>query len=76
MAVKQWLQEQSLRTMYIDVLTLGPHARRSGLLYEKALGNAVNVGVIAIEDRRFDSNLPLEAIPRPPNSAQTQPGQG
>jgi uncharacterized SAM-binding protein YcdF (DUF218 family) len=56
MAVKQWLQEQGLRTTSIDVVTVGPHARRSRLLFEKALGNEVKVGVISVEDRRFDPN--------------------
>ncbi len=55
-AVKQWLQEQGLRTTSIDVVTVGPHARRSRLLYEEALGPEVEVGVIAVEDRRFDPN--------------------
>ncbi len=54
MAVKGWLQAQGLRTASIDVITLGPHARRSRLLYEKALGDNVKVGVIAIEDFRID----------------------
>jgi uncharacterized SAM-binding protein YcdF (DUF218 family) len=56
MAVKQWLQDQGLRATSIDVVTVGPHARRSRLLYEKALGDAVKVGVIAIEDPQFDPN--------------------
>ncbi|NJO32677.1 MAG: cytosine deaminase [Rhodospirillales bacterium] len=56
MAVKRWLQDQGLRTTSIDIVTIGPHARRSRLLYEKALGAEVKVGVIAIEDRRFDAN--------------------
>ena len=56
MAVKRWLQEQGLRTTSIDVVTIGPHARRSRLLYENALGNEVKVGVIAVEDRLFDPN--------------------
>ena len=56
MAVKQWLQEQGLQTAPIDVVTVGPHARRSRLLYETALGDAAKVGVIAVEDRRFDPN--------------------
>ena len=54
MAVKQWLQAQGLRTTSIDVVSVGPHARRSRLLYEEALGNEVRVGVISVEDRRFD----------------------
>ena len=56
MTVKQWLQEQGLRTASIDVVTVGPHARRSRLLYEKALGNEVAVGVISVENRWFDPN--------------------
>lgn len=56
MAVKRWLQEQGLRTTSIDVVAIGPHARRSRLLYENALGNEVKVGIIAVEDQRFDPN--------------------
>jgi len=56
MAVKQWLHEQGLRNTSIDVVTVGPHARRSRLLYEKALGDEVKVGVISVEDREFDPN--------------------
>ena len=54
MAVKRWLHEQGLQTTSIDIVTIGPHARRSHLLYERALGAEVKVGVIALEDRRFD----------------------
>ena len=56
MAVKLWLQAQGLRTTSIDIVSVGPHARRSRLLYEEALGNEVRVGVISVEDRRFDPN--------------------
>jgi hypothetical protein len=56
MTVKRWLQDQGLGTTSIDIVTIGPHARRSRLLYEKALGAEVKVGVIAVEDRRFDAN--------------------
>jgi uncharacterized SAM-binding protein YcdF (DUF218 family) len=54
MAVKQWLEDQHLDTTSIDLITVGAHARRSRLLYEKALGSAKSVGIISIEDRRFD----------------------
>ena len=54
MALKQWLQAHGLRRSSVDVVSVGPHARRSRLLYEKALGDEVQVGVIAVEDRRFD----------------------
>lgn len=38
----------------IDVLTIGAHARRSRLLYERAVGDEVRVGVIAVPDPRFE----------------------
>jgi hypothetical protein len=41
-------------TTSVDIVSIGPHARRSRLLYQKALGDKVKVGVIAIEDKRFD----------------------
>jgi len=55
-AVKEWLRAQGLQTAAIDVVTLGPHARRSRLLYRKAFVDEVQVGVISIADRRFDPN--------------------
>ena len=54
MTVKDWLQHEGLTSASIDVVTVGAHARRSRLLYEKAFGDAVKVGVISIPDRRFD----------------------
>lgn len=54
MAVKRWLQQQGRQDAAIDVITIGPHARRSRLLFEKALGENVRVGVIAVPERRYD----------------------
>jgi uncharacterized SAM-binding protein YcdF (DUF218 family) len=53
-AVKRWLEAQGVRPSAIDVVTVGAHARRSRLLYQRALGYDVEVGVIALQDRRFD----------------------
>ena len=54
MAVKAWLAEQPAPVTSVDVVTLGPHARRTRVLYEKALGDGVDVGVIAVRDFRID----------------------
>lgn len=54
LAVKRWLEEQGADGASIDVISIGPHARRSRLLFEKALGPQSKVGVLAVEDRRFD----------------------
>jgi uncharacterized SAM-binding protein YcdF (DUF218 family) len=53
-SVKEWLQDHGLGAAPVDVVTMGAHARRSRLLFEKALGEGVAVGVIPVEDRQFD----------------------
>lgn len=54
LAVKHWLEQKGIAAKSIDVATLGPHARRSRLLYEKAFGKDAKVGVIALEDREYE----------------------
>ena len=53
-AVKAWLKEQGVSVQSINVLTMGAHARRSRLLFQKAFGPEVEIGVIAIPDREYD----------------------
>jgi uncharacterized SAM-binding protein YcdF (DUF218 family) len=54
LAVKRWLQEQGMPAKSIDVVTIGPHARRSRLLFKKAFGRQVDVGVIAMDEQAYD----------------------
>jgi hypothetical protein len=54
-AVGGLLLEQGQQGTSVDVVTVGPHARRSRLLYEEALGQSARVGIICLEDRRFDA---------------------
>jgi hypothetical protein len=54
LAARQWLKEQGLSVKSLDVATLGPHARRSRLLYEKAFGGEVNIGIIALPNQTYD----------------------
>ncbi len=54
LAVRQWLEQQRISVKSIDVATLAAHSRRSRLLYEKAFGDGVEVGAIALEDPTFD----------------------
>ena len=54
MNVRRWLESQGIKSSSLDVITLGPHSRRSRLLFEKALGTGVRVGVYAVPDPRFD----------------------
>lgn len=53
--VRRWFNGTGVTTGSINVLTLGPHARRSWLLFRKALGPGFRVGVISIAGREYDS---------------------
>jgi hypothetical protein len=52
--VRRWLDDNNLAVTGVNVLTLGPHARRTRLLFQKALGNQTAVGIIAVESRDYD----------------------
>jgi hypothetical protein len=54
-AVKSWFQSNHVAVRSIDVVSLGPHARRTRLMYEKAFGPQVKVGIIAALDSDYDS---------------------
>ena len=54
LALKHGPQERGVSLASISVMTKGPHARRSRLLYEKALGADTRVGTVVLEEREFD----------------------
>jgi uncharacterized SAM-binding protein YcdF (DUF218 family) len=54
MSLKHWLREHDLAPTRVNLITGGPHARRSRLMFEKALGTDVTVGVIAIPAEDYD----------------------
>jgi hypothetical protein len=53
-AVKKWLLASNLSIKSLDIYSVGVHARRSRLLFKKALGDKVTVGVIAVESEGYD----------------------
>jgi hypothetical protein len=54
--VKKWIAGQGMVVKSLDLITMGPHARRSRLLYEKAFGGQVKIGIIAMKDLEYDEN--------------------
>lgn len=54
LAARQWLGQHGLSVTSLDVATLGPHARRSRLMYERAFGSDVKIGIIALANREYD----------------------
>jgi len=54
LAAKEWLAQQHIPVTSLDVVTVGPHARRSRLMYEKAFGSDVQIGIIPLENVEYD----------------------
>lgn len=54
LTLKKWLLDHHVAETNITVLTLGPHARRTRLLFEKAFGKDYHIGVVALDSRGFD----------------------
>jgi len=53
-ALRDWFREHNTPVHSINVLTEGAHARRTRLLYQKAFGKNVAVGVIAVSNPDYD----------------------
>jgi len=57
MRLKEWLRKHRAAPTKVNLITLGPHARRSRLLFEKALGRDYPVGVIAVPAKGYQGRL-------------------
>jgi uncharacterized SAM-binding protein YcdF (DUF218 family) len=53
-ALQSWLRQHSAIPKDMNLISVGAHARRSRLLFEKAFGSGTRVGIIAVEDRSYD----------------------
>jgi hypothetical protein len=53
-ALRDWFREHNTPVHSINVLTEDAHARRTRLLYQKAFGKNVAVGVIAVSNPDYD----------------------
>jgi hypothetical protein len=56
LALRKWLEDNHEPVTSFNLVTVGPHARRSRLLFEKAFDGQVRVGIISVEDREYDPN--------------------
>ncbi len=55
-ALRNWLGEHNIALHSINVITEGAHARRTQLLFQKAFGDDVKVGVISVSSPDYDAN--------------------
>jgi len=54
-ALRNWFRQHNMPVRSINVVTEDVHARRTRLLFEKALGHDVAVGVIAVANPDYDA---------------------
>jgi uncharacterized SAM-binding protein YcdF (DUF218 family) len=52
-AARDWLTHHSIEDS-VDVVTIGPHARRSRMMFKKVFGKSFQVGIIALNDPTYD----------------------
>jgi len=52
--LRKWFEEHRVSVKAVNVMTVGTHARRSRLMFEKALDGKVAVGIIAIQNQAYD----------------------
>jgi len=53
-ALRSWFREQNVPVRSINVVTEDVHARRTRLLFQKALGDDVTVGIISVPNPDYD----------------------
>src|SRR5947199_6348101 len=53
-ALRHWLRDHDIKVSGINVLTENVHARRSWLLFQKALGKSASVGIIAVRNPDYE----------------------
>jgi hypothetical protein len=53
-ALRKWGEDNHLPMTSFNLVTVGPHARRSRLLFEEAFDGKARVGIISVEDREYD----------------------
>jgi len=54
LAVKNWLAQNNIKPKGVNLFSIGPHSRRSWMLYKDAMGGEIPVGIIASEYREYD----------------------
>lgn len=55
-AVREWARSNHVDLSAFNVVTLGPHARRSRLLFQEAFGSSARVGIVAMKNSDYDDD--------------------
>lgn len=52
--VRDWLAGSGLRVDAIDVISLGPHARRTWRLYRMAFPDRIEIGIMSVQPKNYE----------------------
>ena len=53
--LKKWLDNSGIVIEALDIYSLGPHSRRSWLLFQYVFTPDIAIGIVAIEDRSYNA---------------------
>ena len=53
--LNKWLDNSNMNIESLDIYSLGPHSRRSWLLFQYVFNPDIAVGIVSIEIRSYDS---------------------
>ena len=56
LALRDWFVAHGGIPKKINLISVGPHSRRSRMLFQRVFGDAAQVGVTALEDPNYDAN--------------------
>jgi hypothetical protein len=54
LAVRDWLRTTNIKVKGINIVTLGPHAERTFMTYNKILDKKYDIGIISLPDYKVD----------------------
>ncbi len=54
-AMREGIMAYNIAGHNLHLITVGPHGRRSRMLFQKALGSDYNIGITCLEDSSYDS---------------------
>jgi hypothetical protein len=56
LAFKEWYLKSSFKDNSVNIVSLGPHSRRTWMTYRRVLGKNADVGIIMVNNEKYNKN--------------------
>lgn len=56
LAFRKWFENSPFKGKSVNIVSLGPHSRRTWMIYKKVLGKNADVGIIMIPNKGYNQN--------------------